>query len=393
VLASNGQGPVAVILVAGVLVGVHVGVLPPLIPQIQAQFGLSLVAAGWLLSMFQVFTILLGFAAGTVVESFGRVRLLLLGAVLMAVADIVCAFASQAAWLFIGRAISSAAQICMVVSGPALLMRLVAPERQRAVLGVYAAYMPVGMGIGLLLAPWLLLAAGLKGVWLVCGALSLLVGVSIWRVLTSLWQEPILSWSLAPALTLVKQVVAHRKPLLLAATFGCYAGQWMSVMAWLPSFYSAQGIALATTGWLTAIAVLVNAIGNVSAGLLLERGVSRSHLVAFAAIVMGLSAGVFYAWEGSFALRYLALLAFSICGGLIPGTMFASSGAYSPSPGHVPTTTGLIQQGSSTGQFLSAPALAWIVSTTGSWSYAGAFSASLAGMLLVLAWLIHRQDR
>src|SRR5690606_40722818 len=58
-----------------------------------------------------------------------------------------------------------------------------------------------------------------------------------------------------------------------------YAGQWMAVIGFLPTIYAAQGISGTTAGLLTAIVAGANAIGNLSAGRLLHRGVAGWQLL------------------------------------------------------------------------------------------------------------------
>jgi cyanate permease len=194
--------------------------------------------------------------------------------------------------------------------------------------------------------------------------------------------------NMAPTASLrnmIARTIQHGKPVLLALGFCCYAAQWMTVMNFLPSFYRSEGIGLQLAGSLTALAVMVNALGTIGAGWLLQKSVRRGTLICAASVVMFLAAGVVFSWStGPWGLRYFALLTFSIIGGLIPGTLFASTGAYAPDAQAIPTTTGLMQQGSALGQMLAAPAMGALVGYTGSWAWAWVLSGTLA---LLVAWI------
>ena len=89
-----------------------------------------------------------------------------------------------------------------------------------------------------------------------------------------------------------------------------------------------------------------------------------------------------------FAVRYAALLLFSAIGGLIPGTLFALTHRFAPSPAAISTTTGLMQQGSSLGQFLLPPLVALVVSGSGGWSAAWLATGSLALVNVALAGVL-----
>jgi MFS family permease len=89
--------------------------------------------------------------------------------------------------------------------------------------------------------------------------------------------------------------------------------------------------------------------------------------------------------EGTYAtLRYLAVLAFSAIGGLIPGTLFALAVRVAPSEHTLSTTVGWMQQWSAFGQFAGPPLVAWVAGAVGGWHFTwvvtGAFS--LIGLAL-----------
>ena len=122
----------------------------------------------------------------------------------------------------------------------------------------------------------------------------------------------------------------------------------------------------------------------------MQRGWLRHRLLIFAALVMLVSAWMIFAGSVPFALRYAALLAFSAAGGLIPGTLFASTPSFAPNPSTVSTTTGLMQQGSALGQFLTPPLIALVVSGTGSWSATWMVTGAMAGINVALALAMRR---
>jgi cyanate permease len=164
----------------------------------------------------------------------------------------------------------------------------------------------------------------------------------------------------------------------------------MSVFGFLPTMYQQQGVAATAAGVLTAIGVAVNMVGNFGAGLLMQRGWPRDRLLIFAALTMLLAAWIIFASSASFPLRYAALLAFSAAGGLIPGTLFASTPSFAPNASTVSTTTGLMQQGSALGQFVTPPLIALVVSSTGSWSATWLVTGAMAAVNVILALAMRR---
>jgi MFS family permease len=176
----------------------------------------------------------------------------------------------------------------------------------------------------------------------------------------------------------------------VAVTFSMYSGQWLAVIGFLPTIYSAAGLAAATTGLLTALAAAANIVGNVAAGRLLQRGWPAPRLLRIGFAAMALAAALTFAGvEGSGApawLRYLGVLAFSMVGGLIPGTLFALAVRLAPGEAMLGSTVGWVQQWSALGQFAGPPLVAWVASAAASWQWTWVVTGacSLVGLALTL---------
>jgi MFS transporter, CP family, cyanate transporter len=378
-----------VTILAAAVVSLNVGKLPPALPTLREAFAMDLVSASLLVSFFQLAGMLLGLFGGMLADRFGPRRVMRIGLVLAALGSALGALATSAPVLLASRAIESAGFILAVLPGPALLARSVAPQRLRAVMGYWSAYMPAGMAAALVVTPFVLSTYGWRPLW---GAIALAcLGMAAW-VGSVVPADP---RGRVPegAFGLVRDTLASPRPWVLAATFGCYAGQWMGVFSFLPTLYTEAGISLALAGTLTALGVVVNLAGNLSSGLLLQRGWSRVHLIAIAAVSMMLGAWLCFGSGAPFAIRYAGVLLFSAVGGLIPGTLFATTAAYAPHPRAVGTTTGLMQQGSTLGQFLTPPLIAAVAASSGGWQHTGWVTGALALGDLLLAGVIARFDR
>jgi predicted MFS family arabinose efflux permease len=139
-----------------------------------------------------------------------------------------------------------------------------------------------------------------------------------------------------------------------------------------------------TAGLLSALASAVNVLGNLAAGLLLSRGVSRAVLLAGASITMGVvSFGIFLPLLPAAATFALCML-FSAVGGLIPATILSSAPIVAPTAGLVPVVLGLIIQGNNLGQILGPMAVGSAIERFG-WSSA---AYAVAGAALVATALV-----
>lgn len=417
---------VALVFAVGVVGGAELGKVPIALPALSRDFGLSLVQGGLLLGMFQIASMAVGVFAGMLADRFGQRRVMITGLVIAALASAAGALAQNATMLLVSRGIESIGFMAIVLPGPALLARVVQPGRLRAVMGLWGCYMPTGMGLVLLFGPLLLAAADWRALWWLMAIVPLVLAALVRRIIDS---DPgqarrgdsgrgrndgtaslsggsggsssnsgsssgaALASPGGGAGRLVLETLRSPGAWLLAIAFGCYAGQWMSVMGFLPTFYGGEGIAPAMAGFLTAVGALINVSGNFASGLLLQRGMPAGRLVLTASLTMLICAWCLFGSDLPFAVRYAALLAFSAVGGLIPGTLFALTHRFTPSPAAISTTTGLMQQGSSIGQFLLPPLVALVVSGSGGWSSAWLATGTLALINVALALVLLRWRR
>ena len=384
------------VFAAGVCAALHVGKLPPAIATLREALGMSLVEAGFLLSLVQAAGMAAGIAFGVLADALGLRRSMLIGLALLAAASMLGAAASGVPALLALRAVEGFGFLMVVLPAPGLIRRLVAPERLSVMLGLWGTYMPLGAALALLIGPLCIAAFGWRVWWLALGALSGLMALALWRGVA---ERPAPAAAQAQAqgvLARMQRTLASLGPWLVAASFALYSSQWLAVIGFLPVIYAAAGVGATATGVLTALAAAVNMIGNLGAGRLLQRGVRPPRLLATGFVAMALAAAAAFSGASGEGLppllRYAAVLAFSMLGGMIPATLFALAMRVAPGEDTVSTTVGWMQQCSALGQFAGPPIVAWLAARAGGWHWTGAATgaASLAGLLLA-GWLARMQ--
>jgi MFS family permease len=75
---------VAAAIAASVVAAAYVGKLPPALPALSTEFGLSLVATGWVVSMFNAIATAAGIFFGLLADRVGTFRACIAGLVLLA---------------------------------------------------------------------------------------------------------------------------------------------------------------------------------------------------------------------------------------------------------------------------------------------------------------------
>ncbi|MEO8310672.1 MAG: MFS transporter [Caldimonas sp.] len=382
--------PALLVILAGVVAALHVGKLPPAIPVLRDALGLTLVQAGFLLSLVQLAGMTAGAAFGVIADSLGSRRSMTLGLALLAIVSALGGAAQGVAPLMLLRAAEGFGFLLVVLPAPGLVRRLVEPQRVSAMLGLWGAYMPLATALALLFGPLAIAAIGWRGWWWTLAALS--AAMALWlRHAVPADARAGDAAAPSPWLARLRQTLAAPGPWLIALTFAMYSGQWLAVIGFLPTIYVQSGIAGATAGVLTAAVAAANMAGNIGSGRLLQRGVAPSRLLMIGFATMGLAAAATFAGSGDAglapALRYGAVLLFSGVGGLIPATLFALAVRLAPSEGTLSTTVGWVQQWSALGQFAGPPLVAAVASATGGWQWTwlATGACSLAGLMLTIA--------
>lgn len=390
--AKTHWGAVIIALAAGVIAAAHYGKAPTALPEIRSEIPISLVIGGWIMSVFSVAGMTLGIATGTLADRLGARELAMLGLGALGLGSLVGGMAGSGETLLLSRGIEGFGFIAVAVSAPILIVRASTPEELPLSLGLWTTYMPVGMALAMLITPLMVAAMGWRAFWILASAIALvwllLVGSSSGNGHRA--RPPVAP----PEHGLLENILLTiRSPgaWLLSIGFSFYTLQWISLMAWLPSFMVEQrGLSLELTGLLTALVVALNIPGNLTVGWLLRRGLTRSGILIVSGSGLGLSALGIFNDALSDLSRLLCCLSFSYFGGMTPGTILSGAPAVAPTRGQIGTVNGMMVQGSHIGQLLGPPALAALATLTGDWQQTRWLMLAGAGGIIVIALLFRR---
>lgn len=380
------------VVLAGGVAALQVGKLPPALPALQADLGLTLVQSGFLLSIVQLAGLSLAVFMGLLADGMGLRRSMVRGLCLLTLASGLGGWATSVTALLVLRAIEGLGFLLVALPAPALIRRLVPPAQLPGMLGVWGGYMPTGTALALLLGPLFIPVWGWGPWWWLFALVSL--AMALW-LMRSVPADPVAAPSaggvargvLGPWSRLCITLSAPG-PWLVALTFGMYSGQWLAVVGFLPSIYAAAGVSGALLGVLTALAAAVNVAGNMASGRLLQRGwAPRATLwLGFGAMALGSTVAFASFTEGWPWLRFAGVLLFSGVGGLVPGTLFSMAVRLAPGEQQVATTVGWVQQLSALGQFVGPPVVAAVAARAGGWHTTPLVTVACCAVGMALAW-------
>lgn len=387
----DGRHAPAVVVAAGVCVALQVGKLPPAIATLRDELGIGLVQAGFLVSVVQLAGALAAVLVGASVDRIGLKRCILRGLVIVGAAGLVGACANGAGLLLACRAAESYGVLSVVLAASPLLRRLVPPAHIDRVIGFWGGYMPTGAALGLLIGPQWIAVLGWRSWWVATALVALAGAVLVSRRVPELATSAVAGVR-EPVGSRLARTLTHPGPWLVGLMFGAYSSQWLAVIGFLPTVYEQAGVPAGQRGVLTAVAALVNVIGNVAGGQLLARRVAPVTVLAIGFVTMIVTA--FLAFHGAgdaglpMTVRYAAVLCFSAVGGMIPSTLFSLALRVAPDEATIATSVGWVQQLSAFGQFSGPPLVAALAAAVGGWQWTWVATAAMSLAGLLLAWAL-----
>src|SRR5574343_615777 len=204
------SGAAWLVVAAGGVAALQVGKLPPALPALQADLGLTLVQSGFLLSMVQL--------AGLTLAVF---------MVLLALASGAGGVSTSVSVLLVCRALEGMGLLLVALPAPALIRRLVLPRQLAGMLGVWGAYMPTGTALALLVGPLFIPVWGWPAWWWLFAAVSLAMALWIARAIPA---DPPAAGGQGSAgmLQRLRRTLGARGRWLVALSLGLYSCQGLA---------------------------------------------------------------------------------------------------------------------------------------------------------------------
>lgn len=392
---TTADGGWLAVLAAGIAAAMHIWKLPAALADIQTDLGTTLVQAGLLLGIIQVASVVGGLATAVGGEMAGLRRLLVSGLVLLSAASALGAAAPSTELLMAARTLEGLGFLLAVVVAPALIRRVAPPRRLNVALASWATFQGMATLVGLSAGALFLQAAGWRQWWLVMAILTLVpVPLLLARVPRDVLPADA---GLRSALRRVSRTIATRWPWIIGMVFACYTAQWMAVLGFLPSIYRSAGLDGPWPGILSAIVGGVNAVGAVSAGPLIQRGLSERRIIFWTFLAMSAASVATFAvdWEGTgngTLIRFALIAVFSAAGGLIPAAVTSYSVRIAPADGSVTAVLGLTQQIFNVGNFLGPMLFALLAASTGGWDTTWWLTCGLSVLGMALLAFLGKAD-
>ncbi len=369
---------------AGMLAAFQVGKVHIALTSVRQSFSLGLISASWILSALSIVGLFAAIPAGTIGDRFGNKRTVIAGLIFIAVASAVGGFAPSLPWLLLSRLIEGIGFVMVVVAAPTMIAETTVPENLRIALAGWSAYMPGGIALITFLAPLVLAHHTWRALWWVDAVALLSMAATMGLLAKGSNPVPVRANKRGP-LDEMKGVLTARGPVLLALIFGAYTMQHLSVMGFMPTLLHERfQISETRIGFLISIVMASNILGNLAAGVLLQRGASRSRIIALTSIFMACMTAAMFALPLAFPAFYGCAFAFSCVGGLVPSCVMGAAPFHTPEPSLLGATNGLLVQGSNLGTVIGPLLMSMIVTHFG-WNWVPVLTGFSAAFAVFLA--------
>lgn len=366
--------------------------LPPVLPLLLQRFEYDRVLAGGFMSAYAVAGLFFTLPFAAWIARRGAYPALWLALVLMLLANLATWAWPAAGWLvLLARGTEGIGFAALSVAGPATASAHASQRHLPLILGLSAAWVPLGQIAASLLAQPALAQGRWELAWWAAIALTLLLMLWVWRrqakgALTAGGQGNRGEEEAAPPSP------AERLSLWLAATaFLLFSCQYFGYMTWLPQYLvevHGLGADRALLGYLLPVVVL--AVWNVLAGWILRHGLSAAALFL---IGMALQAACWWLLPvtGAGLGGLVSLIAYGIGAGLAPTALFAfPSAILGPGRSLLPGFA-ILMTGRNVGVLVGPVALALLSTLSGGWTLASPVFGAISTLALLSGlWLGYR---
>lgn len=324
-------------------------------PELQAHYGESGAASGYLVSLISVMGMVLGLVAGVIAIQLGMRRLLLSGLCLGAAISAWQATLPGFEWMLASRLFEGLSHLAIVVSAPTLIAQLTPTRHQGMALTLWGTFFGIAFAGVALTAPLILSLLGLGGLAAVhavyMGFFAAVLGLAL---PVEDRREPPPWPSLADIAR--RHVTVYSSPFIAAPALGWmfYTLTFVAMLTVLPSMVDP-----AQRGFVAAAMPLASIASSMTFGTYLLR-----HISAVSVIITGFALAIVlvlvFLLSGPGTWLFIALFA---CLGLVQGASFAAVPQLNAALPDRALANGGIAQTGNIGNALGTPALLAIAST------------------------------
>ncbi|MBT0569327.1 MFS transporter [Curvibacter sp. CHRR-16] len=345
---------------------------------LQATYGATPTAMGWILSTVGLVGLVLGVTAGLYAPALGYRRLLLIGMGLGACMALLQSLMLPFPLLWFTRFGEGISQLAVVVAAPTLIIRQSAPQHRSIALGLWSTFVGVAFAVMATIGNWVLTHLQLSGLFMGHAAGMGLLWLAVLAFIPKDEATTQASPQLADVFMLHIRLYRQWATALPSLCFFCYTVTAIALMTFVPQHVGTH------RNWVAFVMPLMSMLGTFSAGWLAQSLIAPTRLVqlAFSGLaVASLGLGICLA-QGTLVAPLAVLLMYVV--GLAGGSSFALIPYLCKQSDMQARAAGAVAQMGNLGSTMGSPLFALTISSLGaSFLVLPAFCFALLGIALV----------
>ncbi|MBN1627359.1 MAG: MFS transporter [Deltaproteobacteria bacterium] len=326
--------------------------LPPLMTTIQTSFGVDIVKAGKLMSVFNIMGFILAFPAGYILKRYGIKMTALIAVAASAIGPVIGALAKTFAILYVGRFIEGVGMGLIMVTAP-LAISVWFPLTNRALPnGIWASSVGFGNLVMLLIAPSIAVLYKWESVWWSTAGFSVLSFIVL-AILFRMPRQEEMDAGPAPQEENVPSFIGDMKDMgkgmanngfwMIGIAFGCYNLVAMALVTFYPQFLEiVRGFSLTYdngflmhASFVTALILGIPIITGPLGGYISDRLGKRKIMILIPFILMAITFLFPFKVTGSLIILYVIIL--GIVNGPIAAVQLAAVPEVAKKPQYIGT--------------------------------------------------------
>lgn len=343
---------VAIIYSLGVLAAMSVGGAVPQLGAIAQEFHPdSPSVIGLVMSLPSLMVVIGALLVGYLVDRFGDKPILLIGSLVLVLGDLGVVYAPTLDSLLVGRAIAGIGYVLMAVSAITLLIRITHEKQRHMAIAVWATFVPVSFIIPFLTAGWVISAGGWRFAFWGHAGVTVVVALIAWLCIPARVKVSEQPSRTSGLMTVLRSPWPYLLGIAIGADAFLHVGVIATLAPYLQTHYGADPIAI--NAWNIG-AMVLNALGCLMFGKLLNQGLSPVKIGVTAIIATGIPALAIYALPIGIAASIACSWVLMFFSGILTG-MWSFVPNVAPSADSIGATSGLVTQLTLLGVLLSGP--------------------------------------
>ncbi|MGD8792496.1 MAG: MFS transporter [Anaerolineae bacterium] len=382
----------AAVIVAGIVLAINRFKVPPILPVLMDELQVDMVVGGWLTSGSSVAGI---FLAIPVAFLLARIGLKATGLVALGCAvagAVIGGVAATAPVMLLGRMIEGVSVSLITVLAPTAISLWFAPRDRGLPMGIWAAWLPIGIVVVFNAAHPLMNALGWRSLWWFGAVLDLLAFVLVGLVVASPPEDGAGKKRPSAPPGELARMLLNPTTWLLAFSFAAFGFALLAYNTWAPTYLiETLRVEPGAASFYASLMFLAAIPANIVAGWVMDRMKDRYSLLPAAFLITT----ILFFWSfrlGSVGVVVPYMIVLGLASNFIPTVTFTLAPETMPRIEYAGLSVGMVMAGTNVGGVSGPPALGAILSA-GNWSVGGTCFFLVMSLGTLAAWHVARRLR